>query len=93
MTRRRTGCRACGHRVLSPVLDLGAVPAGLPGEPRFPLAMHLCGDCGLAPDALVSEAADEVVLMDPELSQELATQLPELEGRWVTDHWIGTHAG
>jgi glutamate-1-semialdehyde 2,1-aminomutase len=66
MTLRRSGCRACGHRVLSRVLDLGAVPtahylppAGLPGEPSFPLAMHLCGDCGLAQladgDTLTSE--------------------------------------
>jgi glutamate-1-semialdehyde 2,1-aminomutase len=46
-----------------------------------------------SPDALVSAAADEVMLMDPDLSEELATQLPELEGRWVTDDWIVTLPG
>jgi hypothetical protein len=51
-------CRACGQSELSHVLDLGEVPAAdffppaadpvAPGEASHPLAMAMCGSCGLA---------------------------------------------
>lgn len=79
-------CRGCGGAELSRVLDLGAVPAAdnfpaatepvSPAESSHPLAMYLCGQCGLAqladddtmtaeprgvePQALRDQAADAV---------------------------------
>ncbi|WP_319450872.1 MULTISPECIES: transferase [unclassified Mycobacterium] len=85
MTPRRTGCRACGHRVLSRVLDLGAVPAGLPGEPGFPLAMHLCGDCGLA-----QLADDDTVTSEPRgvESRALREQARDAVARVTAAGWL-----
>jgi C-methyltransferase C-terminal domain/Putative zinc binding domain len=79
-------CRGCGSADLSRVLDLGNVPAAdnfpaatepvSPAESSHPLAMDLCGQCGLAqladddtmsaeprgvePQALQDQAADAV---------------------------------
>ncbi len=49
-------CRFCGSERLSPVLDFGRMPladafppvdAPCEAEPRYPLSLHLCRNCGL----------------------------------------------
>lgn len=83
-------CRGCGSQLLQRVLDLGAVPAAdhfppvtepiRAEEASHPLAMDLCGRCGLAqlaeddtvtseprgvePQALKDQAADAVARVD-----------------------------
>ncbi|MFD3507878.1 class I SAM-dependent methyltransferase [Nocardia sp. NPDC058666] len=67
MTRR---CRGCGNSTLTPVLDLGAVPAADHFPPRdtaiatceagHPLRMDQCADCGLA-----QLADDDTVTAEP----------------------------
>lgn len=53
---RRTGCRACRSSSLTPVLDLGAMPPANAllrpddlnrPEPRYPLSLQLCQQCGM----------------------------------------------
>ena len=51
----KTTCRACQSTDLKPVFDLGVQPLAndhkKPGEPCqgfYPLAVNLCGQCGLA---------------------------------------------
>lgn len=54
--RSRTTCRICGGTSLTPYLDLGDQPPSnsfirpedAAAERRFPLRVHLCGDCGLS---------------------------------------------
>jgi SAM-dependent methyltransferase len=64
---RRTTCRACGAARLEQFLDLGMQPLAnsflhseseFAAEARYPLALYLCGECGLV------QLADVV---DPEL--------------------------
>jgi hypothetical protein len=62
------GCRSCGAKPLSPILDLGTTPlanqlvTAEKNEPRFPLAVAYCTSCSLLqitetvpPEALFSE--------------------------------------
>lgn len=56
MMSKDVNCRSCGSSALLPVIDLGLQPLAnnllSPGdenaiEPRFPLEVHVCGDCWL----------------------------------------------
>ena len=55
--RRITACRACGGAHLEEILDLGMQPLAnafpqspveFDDEPRYPLVLHACAECGLA---------------------------------------------
>jgi glutamate-1-semialdehyde 2,1-aminomutase len=82
MIRSGRPCRACGQHALSRVLDLGTVPAAdhfpaaeLPvqsAESSHPLAMDLCGDCGLAQLADDDTVTSEPRGVEPEALQKQA---------------------
>ncbi|MBS9533504.1 transferase [Mycobacterium sp. M1] len=88
-------CRSCGGTALSPVLDLGAVPAAddfplanQPVDPRetsHPLAMCLCADCNLA-----QLADDDTVTAEPRAvePQALRDQAADAVRRVATDGWL-----
>jgi hypothetical protein len=85
-----TSCRGCGKTNLSRVLDLGMVPAAdyfpLAAEPvrveeaSHPLAMDLCGDCGLAQLADDDTVADEPRGVEPQaLKDQAAAAVEQVE--------------
>ena len=75
-------CRACGAAELTRTLDLGKVPLAkhfpLAGEPiqaeeaSYPLAMDLCGVCGLAQLADDDTVSDEPRGLEPQALQDQA---------------------
>lgn len=89
------GCRACGHGVLHRVLDLGNVPAAddfppadLPvqrAETMHPLAMDLCGDCGLAQLADDDSVTAEPRAVEP---QALRDQARDAVARVAASGWL-----
>jgi hypothetical protein len=85
-----TTCRGCGKTKLSRVVDLGMVPAAdhfpLATEPvrveeaSHPLAMDLCGDCGLAQLADDDTVADEPRGVEPQaLKDQAAAAIEQVE--------------
>jgi hypothetical protein len=77
-------CRGCGGTDLRRVLDLGTVPAGddfppvaepvRPEESSHPLAMDLCGRCGLAQLAHDDTAAAEPRGIEPQALRDQAAE-------------------
>ncbi|OBI52641.1 class I SAM-dependent methyltransferase [Mycobacterium sp. E796] len=90
-----TTCRGCGGTDLRRVLDLGTVPAGddfppvaepvRPEESSHPLAMELCGRCGLAQLADDDTAAAEPRGIEP---QALRDQAAEAVRRVADAGWL-----
>jgi hypothetical protein len=88
-------CRGCGKPDLTPVVDLGRVPAAdhFPlaadpvgeGETYHELAMDLCGDCGLAQLADDDTIADEPRAVEP---QALRDQAEEAIARVQADGYL-----
>ena len=88
-------CRGCGGTDLRRVLDLGTVPAGddfpplaepvRPEESSHPLAMDLCGRCGLAQLAHDDTAAAEPRGIEP---QALRDQAAEAVRRVADAGWL-----
>jgi C-methyltransferase C-terminal domain/Putative zinc binding domain len=88
-------CRGCGKPNLSRVLDLGKVPAAdyfprvtepkRADEASHPLAMDLCGDCGLAQLADDDTVADEPRGVEP---QALKDQAADAIRRVETDGFL-----
>jgi hypothetical protein len=83
-------CRGCGKTNLSRVLDLGKVPAAdyfplvterqRADEASHPLAMDLCGDCGLAQLADDDTVADEPRGVEPQaLKDQAADAIEQVE--------------
>lgn len=89
-------CRGCGKTDLTRVLDLGKVPASdhfpcvttnvSPEETSHPLAMDLCGVCGLAQLADDDTVADEPRGVEPQaLKDQAAAAVAEVDGAgWLS---------
>lgn len=88
-------CRGCGGTDLRRVLDLGTVPAGddfppagepvRPDESSHPLAMNMCGGCGLAQLADDDTAAAEPRGIEP---QALRDQADDAVRRVADAGWL-----
>jgi glutamate-1-semialdehyde 2,1-aminomutase len=88
-------CRACGAADLHRVLDLGAVPAAdyfppadepvAAGESTHPLAMDLCGHCGLAQLADDDTVTEEPRGVEP---QALKDQAADAVARVAASGWL-----
>jgi SAM-dependent methyltransferase len=93
----RQDCRACGRRSLEMVFDFGRMPlaggflagtTAIPYEARFPLQVHVCGDCALV--QILDPVDPEILFRDYSFSSSTVGPLVhhfEVYAEWLIDRF------